>query len=98
MKLSFDTPVIFEVEGCVEASAFDLLRDIVRVCEVEHTADLQDSSSACRGDCLGVKAGSHEAEETDPEQELTRAELSFAFATFANFFEVVLFIMLIVFP
>ena len=54
MKFSLDADVIFEIEGCVEAVAVELVGTVVRRGNVEHGADLQDSGGRCGGVRLGM--------------------------------------------
>src|SRR5271154_5427894 len=65
MKLPFNSNVVSEIEGSVEAITLEVLRTVVGGPIVKHRADLQLSFVRCRRNCLGVKTGTSEAEQTD---------------------------------
>src|SRR5271170_5614641 len=65
MKLPFNSDVVFEIEGSVEAITLEALWTVVGIPIVKHGADLQLSFVGCRRNRLGVKTGTREAEQTD---------------------------------
>src|SRR5271170_1987860 len=65
MKLPFDSNVVLEIVGRIETITFEFLRTVIRICDVEHRADLQDTVGRCRGARLGMKTSTVRADETN---------------------------------
>lgn len=70
VERGFDSPVIFEVEVDVGASAFDLLRNVVRVGVVEFATRLKYSGAGGGRERLGVQADTGEADQAEQGRDL----------------------------
>jgi hypothetical protein len=65
VKLSLDSNVVPEIVRGIEAISFEVVRPVVRICQVEHSANLQISSARSGRRGLAVKPRDRKAQKAD---------------------------------